>query len=274
MADRVAGQERNPKGTGLQLFSLEGHVALVTGGARGLGQEIACALAAVGADIAICDLLAEEGEATAREIRTLGRRARFGRVDVTSRTEIEAFLDQVEADLGPVDILVNNAGIESEGIPIEDVPDELWDRIIDVNLSSMFRVAGAVGHRMIARRQGGVVINMGSISGQIVSKIFPRHNVAYGVSKAGVAHLTRGLASEWAHHGIRVNAIAPGYMLTASTATSRRNPEIVARLTEMTPMKRYGEPWELGGAAIFLASDASSYMTGHIVVIDGGNTIW
>jgi NAD(P)-dependent dehydrogenase (short-subunit alcohol dehydrogenase family) len=273
MADRLAGQARHPTKVGLQLFSLDGRVAVVTGGARGLGREIALALAAAGADVAICDLL-EEGEAAAGEIRRLGRRCRFGRVDVTSREQIEAFLDQVEADLGPVNVLVNNAGIESEGIPIEDVPDELWDRILSVNLSSMFRVAGSVGRRMIARGQGGVVINMGSISGQIISKIFPRHNVAYGVSKAGVAHLTRGLASEWAHHGIRVNAMAPGYMLTANTATSRRYPEIVERLTEMTPLKRYGEPWELGGAAIFLASDASSYMTGHVLVVDGGNTIW
>ena len=274
MAERVADQAGDPRERGLRVFSLEGRVAVVTGGARGLGQEIAFALAAAGADVAICDLLEEEGEAAASDIRLLGRRSRFGRVDVTSREQIEAFLDQVEADLGPVDILVNNAGIESEGIPIEDVPDELWDRIIGVNLSSMFRVAGSVGRRMIARGQGGVVINMSSISGLIISKIFPRHNVAYGVSKAGVAHLTRGLASEWAHHGIRVNALAPGYMLTANTATSRSNPEIVERLTEMTPMKRYGEPWELNGAAIFLASDASSYMTGHVLVIDGGNTIW
>ena len=258
----------------LGIFSLEGRVALVTGGARGLGREMAIALAEAGADVAICDLLSEEGQATARAIEGTGRRALFGRIDVTSSAEIDAFVDEVTACLGPIDILVNNAGIESEGIPIEDVPDDLWDRILDTNLSSMFRVARAVGTRMIARGQGGTIINMSSISGLIISKIFPRHNVAYAVSKAGVAHLTRGLASEWACHGIRVNALAPGYMLTANTATSRRFPEIVERLTEMTPMKRYGQPWELNGAAVFLASDASSYMTGQIVVIDGGNTIW
>jgi NAD(P)-dependent dehydrogenase (short-subunit alcohol dehydrogenase family) len=193
---------------------------------------------------------------------------------VTSSAEIETFVEEVTSRLGPIDILVNNAGIESEGIPIEDVADDLWDRIIDTNLSSMFRVARVIGTRMIARGQGGTIINMSSISGLIISKIFPRHNVAYGVSKAGVAHLTRGLASEWAQHGIRVNALAPGYMLTASTAASRRYPEIVEQLTEMTPMKRYGQPWELNGAVIFLASNASSYMTGQIIVIDGGNTIW
>jgi NAD(P)-dependent dehydrogenase (short-subunit alcohol dehydrogenase family) len=274
MADGVAGRAEQPTEPGLDLFSLSGRVALVTGGARGLGEEIACGLARAGADVAICDLLEDAGAAVAREIEHLGRRSLFGRVDVTSSAEIEAFLDEVVALLGPVDILVNNAGIESEGVPIEDVPDEVWDRIIGTNLSSMFRVTRAVGRRMIERGQGGVVINMSSISGLIISKIFPRHNIAYGVSKAGVAHLTRGLASEWAHHGIRVNAIAPGYMLTANTATSRKYPEIVERLIEMTPMKRYGEPWELCGAAIFLASEASSFMTGQVVVVDGGNTVW
>jgi len=258
----------------LDLFSLAGRVALVTGAARGLGQQMAYALAEAGADVAICDLLTEEGEATAREIEALGRRSWFGRVDVTRSSEIEPFLDDVTSRLGGIDILVNNAGIESEGIPIEEVPDDLWNRIIDTNMSSMFYVARDVGRRMIARGQGGAIINISSISGLIISNIVPRHNVTYGVSKAGIAHLTRGLASEWAHHGIRVNALAPGYMLTPNTQASRRYPEIVERLTEMTPMKRYGQPWELKGAVVFLASEASSYMTGSVVVVDGGNTIW
>ena len=114
---------------------------------------------------------------------------------------------------------------------------------------------------------------MSSISGLIISKIFPRHNITYAVAKAGIAHLTRGLASEWAHHNIRVNAIAPGYMMTPSTATSRKFPEIVERLMEMTPMKRYGKEDGLNGLIVFLASEASSFMTGSVVVIDGGNTI-
>jgi len=257
-----------------ELFSLVGRVAVVTGGARGLGQQMAFALAEAGADVAICDLLTDEGEATAHEIEILGRRTHFGRVDVTKSAEIERFLDDVTADLGGIHILVNNAGVESEGIPIEQVSDDTWNRIIDTNLSSMFYVARAVGSRMIARGTGGTIINISSISGLIISNILPRHNVAYGVSKAGVAHLTRGLASEWAPYGIRVNALAPGYMLTPNTGASRRFPEIVERLTEMTPLKRYGEPWELKGATVFLASEASSFMTGSVVVIDGGNTIW
>jgi len=258
----------------LELFNLQGKVALVTGAARGLGQQMAYALAEAGADVAVCDLLTEPGEETAHRIEELGRRSWFGRVDVTRSSEIAPFLADVKTQLGEIDILVNNAGIESEGVPIEEVSDELWNRIVDTNMSSMFYVARAVGTRMIARGKGGVIINVSSISGLIISKVFPRHNVTYGVSKAGVAHLTRGLASEWAQHGIRVNALAPAYMLTPNTGASRKFPEIVERLTDMTPLKRYGEPWELKGAVVFLASDASSYMTGSIVVIDGGNTIW
>ncbi|MDO8302012.1 MAG: SDR family oxidoreductase [Sedimentisphaerales bacterium] len=257
-----------------KLFDLTGKVALVTGAARGLGQQMAFALAEAGADVCFCDLLVEESKETAREIEKMGRRTFFKSVDVTKTAEIEVFLDEIEKNVGGVDILLNNVGITSEGCPIEEVADELWNKIIDTNMSSMFYVAKAVGKRMIAAGKGGSIINMSSISGLIISKIFPRHNVTYGVSKAGIAHLTRGLASEWAQYNIRVNAIAPGYMLTANTQASRKFPEIVERLTEMTPMKRYGQPWELKGAAVFLASEASSYMTGSVVVIDGGNTVW
>ena len=164
--------------------------------------------------------------------------------------------------------------MESEGVAIEEVEDDLWRRIIDTNLSSMFYFSKAVGKRMIERGEGGNIINMASISGIVISNILPRHNVTYCVAKAGVAHLTRGLASEWAHHNIRVNALAPGYMVTPNTQTSRKFPEIVERLTEMTPMHRYGEEDELRGTILYLASQASSYVTGSVIVIDGGHTIW
>ncbi|HPO13950.1 MAG TPA: SDR family oxidoreductase [Candidatus Hydrogenedentes bacterium] len=258
----------------LELFDLTGKTALVTGAARGLGREIALGLAEAGADICFCDLLEQEGMNTCSDIEACGRRACFSVVNVTKPGEVDRFVQSAIDQFGGIDILVNNVGIESEGCPIEEVSDEVWHRIMDANLSSMFYMARAAGKHMIARGKGGSIINMSSISGMIISKIFPRHNVTYGVSKAGVAHLTRGLASEWAQHNIRVNALAPGYMLTASTQTSRKFPEIVERLTEMTPMKRYGEPWELKGAVVFLASQASSFMTGSILVIDGGNTIW
>ena len=258
----------------LELFDLSGQVAVVTGAARGLGKQMALGLAEAGADVCICDILEKEGYEIQNEIETLGRRSLFKKVDVTQSSQIEIFVKDVVNCLGKIDILVNNAGIESEGCPIEEVSDELWRKIIDTNLSSMFYVAKAVGKEMIASGNGGCIINMSSISGLIISKIFPRHNVVYGVSKAGVAHLTRGLASEWAQYNIRVNAIAPGYMLTPNTQTSRKYPEIVERLTEMTPMKRYGKEEELKGTVVYLASKASSYMTGNVLVIDGGHTIW
>ncbi len=169
---------------------------------------------------------------------------------------------------------MNNAGIPSQGRSLEEVEDDVWRRMIDTNLSSMFYFAKPVAKHMIARGEGGVIINLASISGLIISNIQPRHNVPYCVTKAGVAHLTRGMASDWAPYNIRVNAIAPGYMLTVQTAQSRKFPEIVERLTANTPMKRYGQEDEIKGTIVYLASQASSFMTGSVVVIDGGTTIW
>jgi len=258
----------------LELFDLSGQVAIVTGGARGLGRQAALALAEAGADVAICDLLEAEGERTRREIEALGRRALFARVDVTQSAEIETFVQQVIAHLGKIDILVNNAGMPSSGLALEDESDESWQRMIDTNLSSMFYTAKPVARHMISRKEGGVIINMASINSFIISNILPRHNVPYCVAKGGVAQLTRGMASDWAPYNIRVNAIAPGYMLTAQTAASRRYPEIVERITANTPMKRYGQEEEIKGTIVYLASCASSFMTGSIVVLDGGTTIW
>ena len=257
-----------------QRFDLTGKVAIVTGAARGLGRQSALALAEAGADVSICDLLEDVGAQTCREIEASGRGSLFGRVDVTKSSEIEPFVDRVIEQFGKIDILVNNAGMESEGVAIEEVEDDLWRKIIDTNLSSMFYFSKAVGKRMIERGEGGNIINMASISGLVISNILPRHNVTYCVAKAGVAHLTKGLASEWAHHNIRVNALAPGYMVTPNTQTSRKFPEIVERLTAMTPMHRYGQEDELKGTILYLASEASSYVTGSVVVIDGGHTVW
>jgi NAD(P)-dependent dehydrogenase (short-subunit alcohol dehydrogenase family) len=265
---------RNNAMKSTELFDLTDKVAIVTGGARGLGRHSALALAEAGADVCICDLLEKPGAQTCGEIEAIGRRSLFGRVNVTKSEEIEPFVDKVVKTFGKIDILINNAGMESEGVAIEEVEDDLWRRIIDTNLSSMFYFSKAVGKRMIERGEGGNIINMASISGIVISKILPRHNVTYCVAKAGVTHLTRGLASEWAHHNIRVNALAPGYMVTPNTQTSRKFPEIVERLTEMTPMHRYGEEDELRGTILYLASQASSYVTGSVIVIDGGHTIW
>ncbi len=156
----------------------------------------------------------------------------------------------------------------------EDEPDDAWQRMLDTNLSSMFYFGKRVARHMIDRGQGGVIINLASINALVISNITPRHNVPYCVAKAGVAQLTRGMATDWAPYGIRVNAIAPGTMLTAQTAASRQNPEIVARILANTPMKRYGEEEEIKGLVVYLASPASSFMTGSVVVMDGGTTLW
>jgi NAD(P)-dependent dehydrogenase (short-subunit alcohol dehydrogenase family) len=258
----------------LDTFRLTDQVAIVTGGARGLGRQMAIALAEAGADVAICDLLTEEGERTAAELAALGRRAFFARVDVTRPDEIEAFIGQVVERLGKIDILVNNAGMPSDGLVLEQEPDDAWRRMIDTNLSSMFYFGKRVAQHIIGRGEGGVIINIASINSLIISNITPRHNVPYCVAKTGVAGLTRGMASDWAQYGIRVNAIAPGYIKTAQTAASRQYPEIVERIIANTPMKRYGQEEEIKGLVVFLVSRASTFMTGSLVVMDGGTTIW
>lgn len=258
----------------LDLFNLAGQVALVTGAGRGLGRQMALALAEAGADVAICDVLLEEGQQVAAELAALGRRSIFGRVDVTRSDEIDLFVREAIAALGKIDILVNNAGISSDGLALDQEPDDAWRRMIDTNLSSMFYVGKRVARHMIERSEGGNIINVASINSLVISNITPRHNVPYCVAKAGVAQLTRGMAADWAPYAIRANAIAPGTMLTAQTAASRSYPEIVERIIANTPMKRYGKEEEIKGLVVYLASPASSFMTGSLVVMDGGTTIW
>ena len=258
----------------LDLFRLDGQVALVTGGAQNLGRQHALALAEAGADVALCDLAEEAGRATQGELEALGRRACFSRVDVTQAEQIDAFVSEVVQRWGKIDILVNNAAMPSEGIALHEVSDDQWRRIIDTNLSSLFYVGKRVARHMLERGQGGRIINIASMNWMVVGNIFPRHNVAYCVAKAGVAHLTRGMASEWAPYNIRVNALAPGYIHTQQTAASAKIAEILERNLANTPMKRYGRIDELKGAIVFLASEASSFATGTILNIDGGYTIW
>jgi NAD(P)-dependent dehydrogenase (short-subunit alcohol dehydrogenase family) len=253
---------------------LDGRVAVVTGGARGLGRQHALALAEAGARVAICDLLAEEGEKTRHELEGLGHKAYSGRVDITAPAQVDQFLNDVLDNLGPIEILVNNAARRSEGCPLEEVDDDLWRNIIDTNLSSMFYVGKRVARQMIERKSPGTIINIASINAAVISNIAPRHNVTYCVAKSGVAQLTKGMAAEWAPYGIRVNALAPGYILTEQTVASAQNPEILARNLANTPMKRYGNIDELKGTIVYMASDASTFMTGSVVYVDGGYTIW
>jgi len=258
----------------LDLFKLDGQVAIVTGGAQNLGRQHALALAEAGASIAICDLAEDAGQATRRELEALGRPALFKKVDITQPEQIDAFVAAVLQQFGKIDILVNNAAMPSEGIPLHEVSDDQWRRIIDTNLSSSFYFGKRVAQVMIQRGQGGRIINISSMNWMIIGNINPRHNVTYCVAKAGVAHLTRGMATEWAPYNIRVNALAPGYIHTQQTAASAKIPEILERNIAATPMKRYGRIDELKGAIVFLASEASSFATGSVITIDGGFTVW
>lgn len=258
----------------MKMFDLSGKVAIVTGGARALGRQHSFALAEAGAQVAICDLLTEEGEKTRGEIEAEGVKAYFGKADITKAGEIDDFIAAVVKEFGKIDILINNAGRPSEGVPLETVDDDLWREIVDINLSSMFYFGKRVVSHMIERGGGGSIVNVGSINSYIISNIVPRHNVTYCVTKAGIAQLTRGMAAEWAQYGIRVNCLAPGYFLTSQTAASAQIPEVYKRNVENTPMKRYGVLDELKGSIVYLASDASSFTTGSVLVVDGGYTVW
>jgi NAD(P)-dependent dehydrogenase (short-subunit alcohol dehydrogenase family) len=257
----------------LKMFDLCGKVALVTGSARGLGRQAALALSEAGADVALCGRNTD-GSDTVREIKAMGHRALFERVDVTKSAEIEDFVKHVVNGFGKIDILVNNAGIGTRGESLETVADEEWREFIDGILSSQFYVAKPVARHMIQRGEGGVIVNMASITAYIISNLAPRYNVPYCVAKAGVAHLTKGMAANWAKHNIRVNGIAPGFIPTDMGSTLQKFPDIMARLLAGQPLGRFGNVEEIKGVVLFLASDASSYMTGSIVVLDGGATIW
>jgi len=266
----VAGGDVNV----LDTFRLNGRVAIVTGGARGLGRQHALALAEAGASVAICDLLEAEGEETRRELEALGVRAWFGRVNVTVAEEIDAFLRGVEANLGPIRILVNNAARPSEGCALADLDDALWREILETNLAGVFYFGKRAAARMAAGGAGGSIINIASINAHVISNIAPRYNAAYCAAKAAVENLSKSMAAQWAPRNIRVNTLAPGYIHTRQTAATAAIPEALKRNIENTPMKRYGRLDELKGAIVFLASDASSFMTGSTLVMDGGYTIW
>jgi len=249
-------------------FWLGGKVAVVTGGSRGLGAAFARALAEAGADVAITARDPERSRHAVAELRDLGVRAMATDTDVTDSGQVTAMVARVTDELGPIDVLVNNAGI-SEGGAALDVTDEAWRKVLDVNLDGVWRCSRQVGAQMVARRTGSIV-NVGSMSGMIVNR--PRWQPAYLAAKAAVHQLTKALAAEWAPYGVRVNALAPGYFLTEQSPVDQ--PEYQPWCVDPAPMRRYGLPHELGPAAVFLASDASSFMTGSVVVIDGGYTLF
>ena len=247
------------------LFSLEGKVAAVIGGGGVLAGEMARGLARAGADIAILDFNPAGAEARAAEIRELGRRAIGIQIDATLKADLERSLDSILKEFGHVDILLNAAGINS-GTPFLEITEEEWDRILDVDLKSVFLASQVFGAWMTQPGRGGSIINISSASsGPPLSRVF-----TYSVAKGGVNQITQFLAREWATQGVRVNAILPGFF-PAEQNRKLLTEERVAKIMAHTPMNRYGEASELVGACIFLASDkASSFVTGTILRVDGG----
>lgn len=251
----------------LDKFRIDGKVALVTGGARGLGRTMATALAEAGAEVALTGRTLEPCEKAASEISgATGRQCRGYQADVTIASDVERLASAVEADFGRIDILINNAGTNIRG-PIEQLTEADWDTVLDTNLKGPFLCARAIGPGMV-RRGWGRVINLGSVLGVIALA----GRAPYASSKAGIINLTRVLALEWAGTGVTANAVCPGAFGTEMNRQLLDDPAKYQEFVKRIPMGRWGEPEELGGAVVFLASDASTYVTGSALFVDGGWT--
>lgn len=248
-------------------FSLEGKVAFVTGASRGIGKAIAVAMASHGADVALAARSVDALEQGAKEIETLGGRALVTPCDVTDSSQIEASIQKTIDELGGLHVVVNNAGGSTLVSPLLGVSDEVWDNALNLNLKSAFLVSRAAGNHLIDQKSGSV-INISSISGVRGSPTLS----SYSAAKFGMIGLTRALAKEWAGSGVRVNAISPGVVDTEIWGPLSKDENFVRMLASQIPMGRWGTPDEIAGAAVFLASDAASFITGANLVIDGGQT--
>ncbi|MCX7018212.1 MAG: SDR family oxidoreductase [Candidatus Sumerlaeota bacterium] len=262
------------------IFNLSGRIAVVTGGASGLSRQIARTLAGAGAKVAIADINIDGAARTAEDIVKSGGHASAFQIDVSDHVNVAAVISAIHEDMGGLDIAVNAAGV-SDGAPDDTTPEQIWRRVIGIDLSGVYYCCMAQARHMIARKRGSI-INMASMSAGIVNRFPPEYVPetrqtaipAYCAAKAGVRQLTRALAAFWARHNVRVNCISPGYMATEMTRGIFEMPELVDGIRRDTPLERIGVPQDLDGLALYLSSDASSFMTGTDIVIDGGYTIW
>ncbi|TCO43994.1 NAD(P)-dependent dehydrogenase (short-subunit alcohol dehydrogenase family) [Kribbella antiqua] len=252
----------------LDTFGLTGRRALVTGGNRGLGRAFALALAEAGADVAIAARDGERNAAVVAEIEARGRRGLAVEADITAPDDVRRLVADVAGELGGIDVLVNNAGVAIHR-PALEIPPEEWQQVIDLNLTALWNCSTAVAPGMIDAG-GGVIVNVGSMSAQIVNR--PQWQASYNASKAAVHHLTRSLAAEWAPYGIRVNAIAPGYVKTDMSPVDQ--PQFRQNWILDAPLQRYATPEEIAPSVVYLASPASSFMTGSVLLIDGGYSVF
>ncbi len=264
----MSANDDRPELRGTQLFDLTGRVAIMTGAGRGLGRTMALALAAAGADLALASRTTPELDSLVEEVEAIGRRAIAVPTDVTSSDACEALVAAAVERLGRLDILVNNAGTNVRKSALEITPDE-YDFVIQTNLKGYFNGARAAGRRFV-EQGSGKVINVSSILGSVALP----NQAAYASSKGAIDQLTKVLAIEWATANVQVNGLAPTYFETDLTRPLYEDPERKAFIEERTPMGRWGQPHELAGAVIFLASDASNFVTGQTILVDGGWTAW
>jgi len=249
----------------LEKFSLKGKSGIVTGGGSGIGKGIATGLVQAGAEIVIAGRRREKLEETAREIRQFGGPVIPVQVDVSKMRDIKGLVDRAVREFAKIDFLFNNAGTIRRN-PSEDFLEEDWDEVINTNLKGPFFLAQAVARVMISQKRKGKIINTSSLIAVQGGKRVP----AYAASKGGISQLTKSMANDWAKYNILVNAIGPGWVNTELTEPLRQNKERFAEITGRIPLGRWADPGELAGAAVFLASDASDYITGQTIYVDGG----
>lgn len=252
----------------LDRFSLKGRTALVTGGGRGIGAKLALALAEAGADVAIADLDTLTAQESSEAIKTLGVRSLAVQVEVTNAASVIQMVETVTNAWGKLDIAVNSAGVAKRSAA-EAMSEEDWDFVVDIDLKGIF-LSTREEAKVMLEQGAGSIINIASMSGQIVNR--PQLHAHYNAAKAGVIQYSRSCAAEWAARGVRVNTLSPGHTISPMTAASLK--EMSETWLSNTPMGRLGTPDDLQGATVFLASDASSYVTGHDLVVDGGYVLW